>query len=225
MATLTNTTLSRLIQETRIFLNQENATNSFWSDQELTMYANDAVRQYFATVVQNSEGQFDKIVDLNIVADQEEVALPSDFFEVRAVYKKITDAYKVLPYMNLVNVNYDTNGGTSALNYEAYYYFRGDSLVLRPIPNFSETSGLKLEYTAFPETLIWGGDTMTHVSPIFKEMIIMYMVYKAKVKESLVNGTDTSSQAAALLHDNYTNFVNAVSKRSKYPTFVRPFTP
>jgi hypothetical protein len=225
MATLTKPTLDRLIQEARIFLNQEDSSNSFWSDRELTMYANDAIRQYFSAIVDNAEGQFDTVTDLDIVSGTDVVDLPVDCFEVRAIYKKANDSYRVLPYLNLVTQDFDTNGGNSSLNYEAYYYFRGDSIVLRPIPNFSEVSGLKIEYTAFPETLIWGGDTMNKVSPLFKELIILYMVYKAKVKESLVNGTNTSAQAAALLQDTYTNFTNTVSKRSQYPTFVKPFSP
>lgn len=225
MAALTQPTLTRLITEARIQLNQRNSTNSFWQDDELTVYANDAIRKYFTILSEYAEGQFDKIADLDIVTDVETVALPADFFELRAVYKRISDGFKILPYNNSANMSYDTRGGTSALNYEAYYYFRGDSLVLRPIPNFSEVGGLRIEYTSFPETLIWGGDAMTHISPVFKELIIAYIVYKAKTKESMVNGTDTASHAATLLGNCFTDFVNTVSKRSKYPTFVKPFTP
>lgn len=226
MATLTAPTLERLIKEARIQLNQRDSDNSFWEDDELTVYANDAIRKYFAILVDNNEGQYDTVADLDITENVETVDLPDDCYKVRFLYKNAGgNEYFVLPYRNSPLESYSTAGGTSSTNYSPYYYFRGDAVVLRPIPNFSETAGLRLEYTAFPETLIWGGDSMTGLSPVFKELIVSYMVWKAKVKESMVTGTDTSSQASQILNDCVTNFMNTVSSRSKYPTFVKPFTP
>lgn len=226
MAVLSSPTLNRLIKEVRIFLNQEDPTNSFWSDSELTVYLNDAVRTYFIEVNERAEGQFDKVTNLNIVSAVETIPLPTDCFEVRALYKKQDLVYKILRYNNNLTDGYELDGGTSSTAYEPYYYFRDNDIVLRPVPQFSETASLQLEYTAFPETMIWGGDTlMNSVSPVFKELLVMYAVYKARIKESSVNGTNTYAAVQQHLSDLYTNFKEAVGLRSKYPQKIKPFTP
>src|SRR5687768_2519285 len=102
MATLSSPTLQNLITSIRSFLNQRNPNNSFWTDEELTAYLNEGVRMYFVEVVQNDEGYFTTQSDLNITADAETVALPSDCFQVKALYKKVTDGYEILPYRNNV---------------------------------------------------------------------------------------------------------------------------
>lgn len=226
MATLTEPTLKRILTEVRIFLNQRDPNNSFWADDELTSYVNDAIKQYFLIINENAEGQYDVSTTLDIVANQETVALPADCFEVRALYKVKTNYNEILRYVNNVTQSYETGVGTESTDYSPYYYFRGDSLVLRPIPGFSETGGLLLEYTAFPETLINGQDTMNSgISPLFKELVVNYCIYKAKLKESSVIGGDTYAPIQQHLADLVKAFKIAISSRSKYPQFVVPFDP
>lgn len=226
MATLTTPTIEDLIWNVRSMLNQPDPNNSFWSDEELANWLNEAVRRYFAEVVLNNEGLFTTQTDLDITTDTETVALPSDFFEVRALYKKSNTDYIILPYQNDFTDSYTTQGGSSATSYFPYYYFRGNNLVLRPVPNFSETDGLRLEYIQFPTTMLLGGDTLTNqVSPIFRDLIEMYAVYKAKLKESLVAGTNLYNGAAENLESLYTAFKNAIEGRSKYPQFTSAFNP
>ena len=140
MATLSAPTLEQLLTEVRVLLNQPDPFNSTWSDTHLTNWLNEAVRKYFAEVTMHREGQFTVQSDLNLVADTETVALPSDFYEMRTVYKKINDGYVSLPYRNSMNEGYSTQGGTGNETYQPYYYFRVNNLVLRPTPNFSETA-------------------------------------------------------------------------------------
>lgn len=226
MASLSSPTLERLLKEVRITLNQPSKNNSFWTDEELTMYLNDAIRVYFLEVNERSEGQFDTKVSLDLVADTETVSLPTDCFEVKALYRVFNDENKVLNYKPNIIESYGTTTSTGDSYYEPYYYFRGNDIVLRPIPGFSETGGLVLEYTQFPEVLILGSDVMpSKVSPVFKELIIMYAVYKAKIKESMVNGANTYSAAESHLADLYKTFKEDVGGRSKFPQFMRPFNP
>lgn len=226
MATLLSPTLQNLLTETRMVLRQRDPLNSTWSDLELTNYLNEAVRLYFLECVIANEGYFTTTTDLNIVADTETVALPTDCFEVKNLWKKVADGYIILPYRNSLTEGYSTQGGTGTDSFSPSYLFRSNNLVLRPTPNFSETAGLKLEYIQFPDTMIYGGDSLTNqVSPIFKQLIIMYAVYKAKLSESMVNGTDTYSAALAHVGSLYTTFKDTISKRSKNPTFVVPFNP
>jgi hypothetical protein len=175
-------------------------------------------------VAERAEGQFDKAISLNLVANQETVDLPSDCFEVRALFKVYSDRNQILQYRNNLTDSYETLNNDGATSYEPFYYFRHNSIVLRPVPNFNETGGLFLEYTAFPETMIWGGDTLTSfVSPIFKEMIVLYAVYKAKTKESLTTGNNTYAPVKAMLDEAYLRFKDTVGYRSKFPQSIKPW--
>lgn len=226
MATLSSPTLQSLLSDTRVLLNQQDPNNSFWKDTELTSHLNEGVRIYFMEVERANEGQFTAQTDLNIVNNAAEVALPADFYKVRTLYKKVSDGYIALPYRNTINEGYSTQGGSGSDTYLPSYHFRGNNLVLRPTPNYSETAGLRLEYVQFPDTMVWGGDSLTsQVSPIFKNLIVAYAVYKAKLKESMVNGVDVHSIAEKHLAVLYDSFKNAIAPRSKNQTFVVPFHP
>jgi len=226
MATLQQPTLQRLIKETRIFLNQQEASNSFWSDEELTMYLNDAVAMYYQEVLERAEGQFDKQVDLDLVSGVDLVALPTDCYEIKCLYKSTGNSFTILSYRNNLTESYENSQTTSSSTYFPSYEFRANNIVLRPAPGFSETAGLRLEYTAFPDTMVWGGDVMTSgVAPVFKELIILYAVYKAKIKESLTIGSGSFAPVQQLLDSAYNRFKDSVGFRSKNPTFVLPFNP
>lgn len=226
MGTLAAPTLQNLITSVRGMLNQPNPMNSFWKDTELTEYLNEGVRIYFAEVVQNNEGLFTTTTDLNLVSGTDSVSLPSDFFSIKNLYKLQSGSYQVLPYRNTFSEGYPTSGGTTSEGYLPHYFFRGNSIILRPVPNFSETSGLRLEYVQFPDTLINGGDAMTlQVSPMFKQVVETYAIYKAKLKESLVTGVAVHGAAGELLGSHVKMLRDAIANRSKNPTFVVPFSP
>jgi hypothetical protein len=226
MATLSPDTLNQLLTQARLFLNQPKSDNSFWSDPELTGYINDGIRQYFLIIAENGEGQFDAKISLDLVQNVETVALPTDCFEVRSLYRVRNGSNDILRYNNNISKGYSTQGGNSGDSYLPYYFFRGNDIVLRPIPGFAETGGLILEYTAFPETLITGLDTMTNkISPIFKELVVKYCVYQAKLKESSVMGGDTYRPVEAHLADLFRMFKETVGGRSKFPQFISPFNP
>lgn len=223
---LSSATLGSYITSVRDMLNQPNASNSFWSDAELTRYLNEAIRLYYLEVTNNDEGQWTTFATLDIVSGQELIALPTNCYEVKAVYKTLNQGYAVLPYRNAISDSYTTQGGSGTETYFPSYYFQENNLVLRPVPNFSQTAGLRIEYIYFPDMLQNPGDVQSNnMLPIFRQVIEMYAVYKAKLKESLVNGVDTSAVAKANLNELYKQFIDTVQNRSKYPQFVKPFSP
>jgi hypothetical protein len=94
------------------------------------------------------------------------------------------------------------------------------------VPNFSESASLRVEYIYFPDVLQQAGDTASaNMMPIFRQLIEMYAVYKAKMKESLVNGVDTSALAKANFNELAAQFKAVVQQRSKYPMFVKHWSP
>lgn len=226
MALLTAPTLQRLLREARIFLNQLDPTSSFWSDEELGNYGNDAVAQYFQVVNSEAEGQFDTTATLDVVAGVETVTLPLDFYEARSLYSVQGGQNIMLSYRNNLTDSYSTTGSNSASNFMPSYYFRQGAIVLRPIPQFTATGALLLEYTQFPQTMITGGDTLTAgISPTFKELVVKYMCYQAKLKESSVLGGDTYLPVEKHLGSLFSQFKQNVGGRSKSPQYIKPFSP
>lgn len=227
MATLVAPSLERLIRDARILLSQPRAENSRFSDSELSGYANDAIQQIFLTVNEASEGQFDRSTSLNIVSGVETVALPTDCFSIKALYKVQGTVNRRLEYRQNIVMDYDnsaTNSGSTT--YEPYYYLRGNNLVLRPIPGFSETASLVLEYTAYPSVLVYGGETLDNgISPLFKELIVMYVVSKAKLKDDLTSGGNSRVAAQEQFSGLYANFKHQLMERSKSPQYITPFEP
>lgn len=228
---LTTPTLQVLLTNVTRMLNISDPTNAFWTPEELTEYLNEAIRVYFSECVLANEGYFTtqtggSVSDLNIVANTETIALPSDCFQVKIVYKKVSDGWMKLSYRNNLTEGYTNNGGSGPDTFYPCYEFQGNNLVLRPTPNFSETGGIRLEYIYFPDQMIWGGDQLTaQVSPVFKQVLEMYAVYKAKLKESLVNGVAMHKVAEENLAALYKLFKDTITKRSRDPQYVVPFNP
>lgn len=226
MATLTAPSLGKLLADVRSFLNSPNPANSFWSDQELSEYLNQAVQRYFVEISGGGEGQFVTRTTLNIVSGTNTIALPTDCFVVKAVRKIVADGAVALSHVPDQNFGYDSNGGSSASAFFPLYTFRGNNLVLSPTPGFSETGGIELEYMQFPGTLVDASDTLSaQVPAIFKELIEMYAVYKAKLKESLSNGLALDQRIAGLVDSLYKQMQDALKSRSLQPTFIQPFNP
>lgn len=224
---LSSPTLGKVISNVRSMLNQPNAANSNWSDAQLTLWINQGVQRYFGEVVQNVEGHWTKTALLDIASGVETVDLPTDFFEIKSLWKIVSDGAVVLPYLNSISDSYSTiSGETGGETYFPSYYFRENKIVLRPVPQMSETGGLRIEYIYFPETMLNAGDVMTsNIAPIFAELIEMYAVYKAKTQQSLVNGSDMAALAKGNLGELYQQFVKLIKNRSKFPQYIKPFSP
>jgi hypothetical protein len=227
MATLTAPAIDDLITDVRTTLGQPSAQNSTWTDEELTQYLNEAVRRYFVEAVKHMEGAFVTTTTLESTQDTETIALPSDFFKIKNLYIKRSQGYDILQYRNNLTAGFSTAGGTGSETYTPDYYLRGTSLVLHPTPNYTSTGGtFLLEYVQFPTTMITGGDSLTtQVSPIFKDLVVMYAVYKAKMRESLTSGVDTSALALQNLNDLFTAFKEIIGQMSANPTYVTPWNP
>lgn len=235
MATLTSPTLGSLITNVRNMLGQPNPNNSTWTDFEITQYINEGVRLYFAEVVKNMEGYFTITTDpmaggsgnLSYTANSEIVAMPTDCFQVKALYIQRSNGWEILEYRNDVTNGFFSNTGAGGGNtYSPLYYFQGNNLVLHPTPNADGLNQLRLDYIQLPDQMVNGGDSLTNqVSPVFKQLVEMYAVVKAKMKQSMVSGTDLTEVPKANLMEIYANFKNTITPRSAYPEFVVPFNP
>lgn len=219
--------MERLIRDARILLNQPKPENSRFSDAELTGYANDALQQVFHTVNEAGEGQFDKTANLDITQNVETISLPVDCFSIKALFKVQGTINRRLEYhQNILNDYDNTPSSSGSSSYEPYYYFRGNSLVLRPIPGFTQTAGLVMEYTAYPQLLVYGGDSLdAGMSPLFKELIVSYIVSKAKFKDDLSGNGQGYALASSRMVDLFKQFRHQLMERSKAPQYINTFEP
>lgn len=237
MAAVVAPKLERLIRDARILLNQPKAENSRFSDAELAGYANDAIQQIFLTINEAGEGQFDQSTSdatnvaypgLNVTKNVETVTLPIDCFAIKVVYFKQGTMNRRLEYRQNIMMDYDlTIANSGQTTYEPYYYLRGNSLVLRPIPGFTSIDNpITIEYTAFPNVLVYSGDTMDNgISPLFKELIVSYVVSKAKFKDDLSGSGQGFALANGRMVDLFKQFKHQVMERSKAPQYITTFEP
>jgi len=215
-----------MLQSIRNMLNQPDPNNSFWSDSELLEYINEGVRIYFAELTNIDEGHFVTTASLNITSGSRTIALPSDFFKVKVLYRVDGNDRIPLNYRNNLTGGFSTDGNTSGSGYLPDYYFQGNNLVLVDTPNFTEASGLFMEYVQFPETMLNGSDQLTaQISPVFRQVVERYATYMAKLKESLTNGAVIPPSLTQNLADVVQQFRDIIAIRSKNPTYVTPFNP
>lgn len=182
----------------------------------------------FLTINEVSEGQFDKVASLDVVNAVDTVALPTDCFAIRGVWWKQGTINRRLEYRQNITEDFANDSSTNGqANYEPYYYLRGNSLVFRPIPGFTSTNQpVYLEYTAYPNVLVFGGDTLdSGISPLFKQILVAYAVSEAKRKDDLVSNGNTRAAAEEHLGGLWQNFKHQVMDRSKAPQYITPFEP
>ncbi len=227
MALLVSPDANDLLTAVRSLLNQPSEVNSFWTDDELLAYMNAGIKRYFTLITQFGQGQFTTTANLNIVGNQETVPLPADFFMAKSLSKMASDGQTFIPldYVNNLTEVWITNA-SGGDGFCPSWYIRGSNIVLRPVSNSSETGTLLLEYVQFPSILLTGGDTLNaDVSPVFRELIEMFAVYKAKLKESLVTGVNTYSGAEEHVGALATELKDIMAKRSLGPTYTVQFAP
>lgn len=237
MAAVVTPNLEFIIKGVRSLLNQPKAENSRFSDSDLKMWANDAIQQIFHTVNEAGEGQFDKITSdpsnasypgLNFTNASETIALPTDCFAVKGVWMKQGTMNRRLEYRQNVMMDYDTTATNSGeTTYEPYYYLRGNNLVFRPIPGFTSTDNpITVEYTSYPQVLVYGSDTMDiGISPLFKELIEAYVVAKAKFRDDLSGNGQGYALANSRMVDLFKQFRHQVIERSKAPQYTTSYEP
>lgn len=100
-----------------------------------------------------SADYFETSQNINIVANTESYALPTNYFTTLGVDIKLSngDFWSAERY-NLQDRNLLTNAVVYDRE-ETRYRIRGENIVLSPIPNWSETNGIKHIYVAVPADL------------------------------------------------------------------------
>lgn len=122
----------------------------------LLTWLNDAYLYMVDEITKNNPDYFTKSSVTNIVADQQEYDLPTDFDKALMVNIKLNDTwFKALPFHNINSVPIhsrtdSTQGFTSSA---PHYYIIGDNIGFMPIPETAVTGGIKVWYVYTPSEL------------------------------------------------------------------------
>ncbi len=216
--------LLQIRQKARRKLNELAA--SFWTDDELDDYINETYRKLWQILIENSYRSAIKTADLSLVAQQREVALPTDFVKVRILDHLVGSTYYPCRYYE----RYDTPTGSDTEPFSSFgdqysfaYSFIGDNLILEPAPMNSETDTLRLTYFFIPDYLTDDADEPILPS-LYHDLLVLGCVIQAKEKEEMIGGGGTDIPPFIRdYNDLYTKFLESIDKQSQQRTYVEPF--
>lgn len=139
-------TYSTLRSHTRTYLDESSPAD--WTDAQINRELNFAYMEVYTAVVETFESYYRVVSTANLVANQQEYAVPSDFLKMvrlEVKYDSTGDFYKAGRFdFQQLSTGYDndTYGSTS----RPLYQITGGYIRLLPIPTTSVTSGLRMEY-------------------------------------------------------------------------------
>ena len=125
-------------------------TSSFFKDTTLVRYFNQAQQELGRTVIQSFENYFVTESTINVSAGNDTYALPSTFIKML----RVEDVRNSTAPLEIYPISLNEKEGyrfefpqiTSATGEPSRYIIKGQSLMLRPIPNYSQQSGISLWY-------------------------------------------------------------------------------
>lgn len=196
---------------------------SFWSDDELDDYINQAYRYYLNKLLELSHPILLTSTNLSIVAGTSTIALPSDYIEARLVEHTYPNYTRPLQYVERYDQVNGTSGNLSA-GCEYTYCFMGNNLVLQPTPVSSEvgsaTAGIKLTYFYLPDDLSDDADEPIF-SALYHDLLVLNAVLQAKEKEEAVgNGGSDSAPFKRTLMELEEAFINSAEKPTSQREYV-----
>jgi len=150
--------LPEIREYVRSEFNQASASG-FISNDEIDRWANEALYKYALRLMKCSQGYFETTANLDIVADTETIALPTNFssqaslLNMVRVEKVLSDSRVPLSYRKRYDEANTISGAGSGDSYLPTYDFRGNNLVLEPTPASSATAGIRIVYKGLPPHL------------------------------------------------------------------------
>lgn len=170
---------------------------TFWSDTERNEALNGAYRELYNHAVSLNDGQGPETTTatIDLVADTETVALPTDLYKlVQLYYKESTDEqYEwvgIMPHQR-----HEWRHRFSRASKSLAYYRRGSNLVLVPTPNYSSTGKLFVEYVPNPTDMSGDSDVPTGIPASHRELI----AYKAAKRLTEKQGIDLTASSEGTL--------------------------
>lgn len=148
------------------------------TDSDIIRWINDGQRY----VVTNNDGVLEKLVTANVVANQQEYTLPSDYLIIRSVKILYPDgAYYKLEPSTMQNFDNLLAGWENTKSYyglsTTYHIYAGKFRVL-PVPSVAITAGWQIYYSRYPVDVVSDSDTIDLPLP-YHNLIVDYCLQQA----------------------------------------------
>jgi hypothetical protein len=192
-------TLSTLRADTRHYLDE--SAQADWLDSDLTRIINKNYHRVVTAVIEVFENYYITEATTDMVASQQEYALPSDFLKIRRVEANYdidsanSSFSRCLP-IDIDSIRYNlanNNAGVTILRNPAYYV-QGNLIGFIPIPTNNGDEAIKLWYVALKSDLVEDTDTIDipYVDRYYG------IITKATAAEALRKGQQESAEAKRL---------------------------
>lgn len=158
--------------------------SSFVSDAEWNQYINDANSEMFDIFVTQYEDYAISTTTINVVANTESYALPSDFYKLRGAFVKNGNTRIRLEKFNLDEIADWTNESVQEPYWGTALRYRilGSNIYFSPMPQGAQT----VELFYVPEVTKLSSDTDTLEYPTvngWEQFIILGAAIRARIKE------------------------------------------
>ena len=186
-------TLIQVVDRARSLLNEAlpsgrtfpDDTSTFYTDSELTEYANLIQEEVAQELVQIHEDFFVTQTSIDIVNGQAAYNLPSDFDKMR----RVEDARGVEP-IEIVPIRLGEKGNRGAIwdrsnsFWGGGYYIRGNQIVFDATPTYTQASGIVLHYVKVIQELTTGSSVSelptAHASRVLTWGIVKLALFKSQ---------------------------------------------
>lgn len=143
--------LALLRQQTRTYLDE--VVQADWTDTEVDREINVGYMKVYSAVCTVYEDYYSTTATANLVANQQEYALPSNFYKIRRLQVNYNPDADPVVFKRALPVPLDSilqslDGSVAGImtTRNSAYYLRGQILGLLPVPTASATGGLALWY-------------------------------------------------------------------------------
>ena len=191
--------LLTLRNDTRHYLDE--STQADWMDTDLSRIINKHYHRVVTSVIDVFENYYITEATADTVADQQEYALPSDFWKIRRVVINYDISSSNASFSRCLPVDIDeirynlgnTNTGVTVVRNPSYY-LQGDLIGFLPVPTNDGDEAIKIWYIRYKIDLVEDTDTIDIPYPDRYYSIIT----KAAAAEALRKGQQEPIEAKRL---------------------------
>jgi len=196
-------------------------SSGWFEDGEMTQWYNWAQVEVQGLLVGSHENFFVSATSINVVSGQAEYALPSDLIKIIRVEDDRDSSAPVEIYPVSFNQydSYTLSYNRSGTTIMSSYAIKGNSLVFRPTPEFTENCAVKLHYVKSVEAYT-SATSCSAIPDQYHELIMWSVVENGLIKQ------EATAEAMSVVLGRRNRLVEELVKGSKqrqvqHPRMVR----
>lgn len=198
---------SSLRTDIRRWLNDEDATTPHWSDADLLAFFNESKDEREMELLGTHEGYSIFRYNDDLVAGQQEYALPEEAGRIKTVFIVDSGGDKKRAIHQDRQFSGTYQGDNTEAGYNAFTYSLKDNhLFLYPCPSASVTDGLQLEIEIATDRIASDSDKLPDSWPPFAETLLVF--------DTAISALSQQATAEGDLGDSQLNFL--LRRRSRY---------